>query len=95
MVKPGELLSHGQTIACLNENAYRTETGGVVYYSTGLSGNNKKRSTKQIFSGTIYWVPEETHKINSKGNSQSNRPIRSFEIAGRGLCIGFSVVVLL
>jgi DNA-directed RNA polymerase subunit beta' len=46
-VKQNELLKHGQTIACLKENAYRTETGGIVYYSTTYSDNKKKRSTKK------------------------------------------------
>ena len=64
IAKPGEPLKHGQTIACLKENTYKTETGGIVYYSTAYLGNKKKRSTKKIFTGFLYWVPEETHQLN-------------------------------
>ncbi len=64
-VKQNESLKHGQTIACLRENVYKTETGGIVYYSTVSPGNKKKRSTKKIFTGFLYWVPEETHQLNS------------------------------
>ena len=65
MVKQNELLRHGQTIACLKEKAYKTETGGVVYYSTAYPGDKKKRSTKKIFAGFLYWIPEETHQLDS------------------------------
>ena len=64
-VKENELIQHGQTIACLKENAYKTETGGIIFYSTIYPGNKKKRSTKKIFSGFLYWVPEETHQLSS------------------------------
>ena len=29
-----DLITHGQTIACLKEDSYRTKTGGIVFYST-------------------------------------------------------------
>ena len=64
-VKQNEPLKHGQTIACLKEDVYKTETGGIIYYSTIYPGNKKKRSTKKIFAGFLYWVPEETHQLNS------------------------------
>jgi len=63
-VKQNELLNHGQTIACLKEDLYKTETGGIVYYSTIEPRNKKKRSTKKIFTGFLYWVPEETHHLS-------------------------------
>jgi len=64
-VKQNEIIKHGQTIACLKEdNDYKTDTGGIIYYSTNFSNNNK-RNTKKIFAGFLYWVPEETHKLNS------------------------------
>ena len=66
-VKENEALKHGQTIACLKEDSYKTETGGIIYYSTASAGNKKKRSTKKIFTGFLYWIPEETHQL-----SQSN-----------------------
>jgi DNA-directed RNA polymerase subunit beta' len=64
-VKPNEPLKHGQTIACLKEDIYKTETGGIIYYSTTSPENKKKRSTKKIFTGFLYWLPEETHQISS------------------------------
>ena len=64
-VKENELLKQGQTIACLKENAYKTETGGVIYYSTVEPESKKKRNTKKLFAGFLYWVPEETHQLSS------------------------------
>jgi len=64
-VKKNELLTHGQTIAFLNEESYKTETGGIIYYSIESNNSRKKRSTKQIFKGSLFWVPEETHQLNS------------------------------
>ena len=64
-VKENELLKHGQTIAHLKEDTYRTETGGTIYYSIDSSKIKKKRSTKKIFTGFLYWVPEETHQFSS------------------------------
>lgn len=43
-IKQKDLLKHGQTIACLKENDYKTETGGTVYYST-ISPKNKKNTS--------------------------------------------------
>ena len=64
-VKPDERVKHGQTIASLIETTYRTETGGVIYYSTKNLKNNKKRKTKKLFTGVLYWIPEETHSLSS------------------------------
>ena len=69
-IKPNELLAHGQTIACLEEDAYKTETGGTIYYSTEYKGSKKKRNTKKIFTGFLYWVSEETHQLTS-GNLEN------------------------
>tara|TARA_B110001452_G_scaffold113919_1_gene94493 strand:- start:22820 stop:26629 length:3810 start_codon:yes stop_codon:yes gene_type:complete len=63
-VKNGDLLKHGQTLASLQDNTYKTETGGILYYSTILSKNKKKRKTKKLFTGFLYWVPEETHQLS-------------------------------
>ena len=64
-IKQKDLLKHGQTIACLKENDYKTETGGTVYYSILSPKNKKTRRTKKIFTGFLYWLPEETHQFNS------------------------------
>lgn len=61
-VKQNEILEEGQTIAVLKENRYKTETGGIVYYDLEPPTYNKKnRVVKKVFSGFLYWVPEETH----------------------------------
>jgi len=65
-VKKGEQLSHGQTVARLLDSLYKTQTGGIVYYSTDLPRNKKKRQTKKAFNGFLYWVSEETHNFTSE-----------------------------
>ena len=86
-VKQNELLKHGQTIACLKEDIYKTETGGIIYYSTNypLPGNQKKRSTKKIFTGFLYWVPEETHQLGSLDAEQINFKDGHFVTKGTSL----------
>ena len=64
-IKRNQQLSHGQTIACLDDKTYRTETGGIIYYSVSNFGHKKKRNTKKIFTGSLYWIPEETHQLRS------------------------------
>ena len=63
-VKDNEQITHGQTIACLNEDTYKTSTGGIVYYSTNPVTSKRKRSAKRIFTGSLYWIVEETHDLN-------------------------------
>jgi DNA-directed RNA polymerase subunit beta' len=53
-VKNNESLKHGQTVAFLKENKYKTESGGIIYYSTVFDGYIKKRSKKRKFSGSLY-----------------------------------------
>ena len=74
-VKENDLLTHGQTVASLIEDCYKTETGGIIYYSTTNFFNKKKRSTKKLFTGSLYWIPEETHQISSV--TFENLPIKS------------------
>ena len=64
-VKPNEFLTHGQTFACLNDSFYKTETGGIVYYSIEHTKTKRKRSVKRIFNGSLYWIKEETHKLDA------------------------------
>ena len=65
-VKDKEFLTHGQTIAVLEEDNYKTRTGGIICYDINENRYTKKsRSTKKIFSGLLYWIPEETHILNS------------------------------
>ena len=80
-----DTLKHGQTIACLKEDEYKTETGGIIHYSTSYSGSKKKRSTKKIFTGFLYWIPEETHQLNSSNFEMLNITDGSFVTKGTTL----------
>ena len=65
-VRHNDRLYDGQTIALLEDNSYKTETGGTVAYNLDKRFATKKRkSTSNLFSGSLYWIPEETHKLNS------------------------------
>ena len=63
-VKNHEFLKHGQKIASLIDDAYQTKTGGIIFYSKASYTNKKKRATKRLFTGSLYWVPEETHQLS-------------------------------
>ena len=65
-IKPKEPLKSGQTIASLEENAYKTETGGILYYSISNLKNKKHRKSKKLFTGSLYWIPEETHLLEAE-----------------------------
>jgi len=58
-------LKHGQKVASLLDNGYKTETGGILFYSTDQDDLKKKKNKKQAFMGSLFWVPEETHSINN------------------------------
>ena len=61
-VKPGEYLKNGQILASLKDDTYNTETGGIIFYSLApLKVKTKRR--KNLFNGTLYWVPEETYNL--------------------------------
>jgi DNA-directed RNA polymerase subunit beta' len=66
-VKNRELLKQGQKIASLTEESYRTQTGGIIFYSKVQNNNKKKRVTKKLFTGSLYWIPEETHQLSFVG----------------------------
>jgi len=64
--KPNETLRHGQTIAVLLDDSYKTETGGIVTYSLESNSTQKKtKNSKEMFSGILYWIPEETHRVSN------------------------------
>jgi DNA-directed RNA polymerase subunit beta' len=69
-VEPNKALHHGQTIAVLLDNSYKTKTGGILTYDLE-NITNKKRRTRKIFSGLLYWIPEETHKIDNSINFET------------------------
>ena len=64
---PGSKISHGEVIAELSDERFRTQSGGLVKFSPGLT-IKKARSAKHGFElshgGTLLWIPQETHEIN-------------------------------
>ena len=63
---PGNKLSHSQIIAELIDSNYTTQTGGIIRYSdlTFFESEELKGSYPTVKSGSILWIPEETHEIN-------------------------------
>ena len=64
---PGSKISHGEVIAELSDERFKTQTGGLIKFTPGLS-IKKGRSAKNGFEvsngGTLLWIPQETHEIN-------------------------------
>ena len=64
---PGSKISHGEVIAELSDERFKTQSGGLVKFGPGLS-IKKARSAKHGFElscgGTLLWIPQETHEIN-------------------------------
>ena len=64
---PGSKIGHGEVIAELSDERFRTQSGGLVKFSPGLN-IKKARSAKHGFElshgGTLLWIPQETHEIN-------------------------------
>ncbi len=64
---PGSKIGNNEVIAELSDDRFKTETGGLVKYSPGLT-IKKARSAKNGYEvskgGTLLWVPQETHEIN-------------------------------
>ncbi len=63
---PGSKVGSGEVVAELQDNAYRSSTGGMVKFA-GLEVA-KRGKAKQGFEvtkgGTLLWIPEETHEVN-------------------------------
>lgn len=64
---PGSKIGNGEVIAELSDERFKTQTGGLVKFSPGLSVK-KSRSAKHGLEvskgGTLLWIPQETHEIN-------------------------------
>ncbi len=64
---PGSKIGNNEVIAELADDRFKTETGGLVKYSPGLT-IKKARSAKNGYEvskgGTLLWIPQETHEIN-------------------------------
>ena len=59
-------IQDGETIATLIDNPYKTETGGIVTYNIEKKFATKKRKGPgNRFSGNLYWIPEETYRVES------------------------------
>jgi DNA-directed RNA polymerase subunit beta' len=63
---PGNKISDSQIIAELIDTEYTTTTGGIIKYSNLklLEFESSKGSYPAVQSGTIFWISEETHKVN-------------------------------
>jgi DNA-directed RNA polymerase subunit beta' len=63
---PGNKISDSQIIAELIDTDYTTATGGIIKYSNlkVLEFESSKGSYPAVQSGTIFWISEETHKVN-------------------------------
>nr|YP_010736116.1 RNA polymerase b''-subunit [Phaeocystis rex]WEL35976.1 RNA polymerase b''-subunit [Phaeocystis rex] len=65
-IQHNNAIQDGETIATLINNPYKTETGGIVTYNIEKKFATKKRKGPgNRFSGTLYWIPEETHRIEN------------------------------
>ena len=65
-IQHNNAIQHGETIATLSDNPYKTETGGTVTYNLEKKFATKKRKGPgKLFSGTLYWIPEETYRVES------------------------------
>ncbi|WP_320666930.1 DNA-directed RNA polymerase subunit beta' [Prochlorococcus sp. MIT 1307] len=64
---PGSKIGHGEVVAELADDRFRTKTGGLAKFAPGLS-IKKARSAKNGYEvskgGTLLWIPQETHEIN-------------------------------
>ena len=85
LIKPNEPVTHGQPIAYLIENNYKTETGGIIYYSTSYGGKKQKKNSKTLFNGFLYWVPEEAHQLTML--SLENLRVKSGDYIKKGTCL--------
>ena len=62
-LKSNSILKDGDVLAVLIDNSYKTSSGGIVVYDLGKpQQNTKKKRTKNLFSGYVYWIPEDTYK---------------------------------
>jgi DNA-directed RNA polymerase subunit beta' len=62
---PGNKLTDSQIIAELVDSKYSTTMGGIVKYENlNIIGEDKSSGLHLVESGTMLWIPEETHEIN-------------------------------
>ena len=64
-VNPDKTLHFGEVFAILVDNSYTVKTGGFITYSLELSQKGKKRkNSRKLFTGSLYWVPDEVYNLN-------------------------------
>ncbi len=63
---PGTKVGNGQVVAELEDDRYRTHTGGILKYSgVEVAKRGKaKQGYEVVQGGTLLWIPEEAHEIN-------------------------------
>ncbi len=58
-------LHFNEVFAILVDNSYTVKTGGFITYSLELSQKGKKRkNSRKLFTGSLYWIPEEFYNLN-------------------------------
>lgn len=63
---PGTKVSNHQVVAELEDDRYRTQTGGIIKFA-GVEVAKKgkaKQGYEVVQGGTILWIPEEAHEVN-------------------------------
>jgi len=63
---PGTKVQNNQVVAELIDDAYRTNTGGIIKYA-GVEVQKKgkaKQGYEVVQGGTLLWIPEESHEVN-------------------------------
>jgi len=63
---PGAKVTSGQVIAELEDDQFKTQTGGIVKFA-GVEVAKKgkgKQGYEVVQGGTLLWIPEETHEVN-------------------------------
>lgn len=63
---PGAKVGNGQVVAELEDDHYRTQTGGIIKFS-GVEVAKKgkaKQGYEVIQGGALLWIPEEAHEVN-------------------------------
>ncbi|HEY9737589.1 MAG TPA: DNA-directed RNA polymerase subunit beta' [Trichocoleus sp.] len=63
---PGAKVNNHQVVAELEDDRYRTQTGGIIKFS-GVEVAKKgkaKQGYEVVQGGTILWIPEESHEVN-------------------------------
>ena len=62
---PGQKVHQQAIVAELVDERYRTTTGGILRYAgVEIAKGNRKHGYEVIQSGSLLWIPEESHEVN-------------------------------